>query len=123
MSGDLFVLVALGSLLVFILWEVWANRPSALKRRAEHADRFVPGGAAREVALFILAAVFLACSVLAFVSPDLASSRHGYLLRILGVWFGPLAPPVLFLAVAAGVFVAGVSARRRRFARKGGHAG
>ena len=123
MSADLFVLVALGALLVFIFWEIWANRRSALRRRVEAADGFVPGGAARELALFILAAVFLACSVLVFAAPDLASSRYGYLLRALEAWFGPLMPPVLFLAVAAGILVTGVSARRRRIARKSGHAG
>jgi hypothetical protein len=120
MNGYLLVLLALGALLLFILWEMWANRRSALKRRAAAADGFLPGAAAREAALFVLAAVFLACSVLVLASPDLAiSGRHAYLFRILRSWFGTLAAPVLFLAVGVGVFVAGISARRRRLASEG----
>jgi hypothetical protein len=125
MSGDLLVLVAMGSLLLFILWEIWRNRRSALKRRAETADGFVPGGSAQEVGLFVLATTFLACSVVVLVSPDMATSgRHGHVFRILNSWIGTLAAPILFLAVAAAVFVAGLSARRRRLASTGGgHAG
>jgi hypothetical protein len=115
MRADLFVFVALGALLLFILWEIWANRRSALRRRAAAVGGFVPGRAAQEVALFVLAAVFLACSVLVLASPDLATSgRQAYLFRVLRDWFGILAAPALFLAVAGGAFVAGLSARRRR---------
>ena len=74
MSGDLFVLVALGSLLLFILWEIWRNRRSALKRPTETAEGFVPGGSAQEVGLFVLAAAFLACGVVVLASPDLTAS-------------------------------------------------
>ena len=125
MSGDLFVLVALGSLLLFILWEIWRNRRSALKRRAGGAAGFIPGGSAQEVGLFVLAAAFLACGVLVLVSPELATSgRHGHFFRILHSWIGTLAAPLLFLAVAAAVVVAALSARRRRLAStRGGHEG
>lgn len=117
MSGDLFALVALGPLLLFILWEMWRNRPGALKRRAETADGFLPGGSAHEVGLFVLAAVFVACAVVVWVSPDVATSgRLAHLLRLLDPWVGALAAPLLFLAAAAAASSAGLTARRKRLA-------
>lgn len=125
MTGDLFVLVALGSLLLFILWELWGSRRSALKRRAQSADGFVPGGAAHEVGLFVLVAAFVACGALVLISPELVTSgRHAYLFRILISWVGPLGPPLLFLGVAAALFLIGFDVRRRRLAQsRGRHAG
>lgn len=125
MTGDLFVLVALGSLLLFILWEIWGNRRSALKRCARAPEGFKPGDAAHEVGLFVAAAVFVACSALVLVSPELLTSgRHAYLFKILISWVGSFAPPLLFLGTAAGVFVMGVAVRKRRLEQtRGGHAG
>lgn len=125
MTGDLFVLVALGSLLLFILWEIWGNRRSALKRRARAPDGLVPSGAAHEVGLFVLAAAFVACSALVLVSPELATSgRHAYLFNILISRVGTFAPALLFLGMAAGVFVFGLAVRKRRLEQtRGDHAG
>jgi hypothetical protein len=125
MTGDLFVLVALGSLLLFIFWEIWGNRRSALKRRARATERFMPGGAAHEVGLFVLAAAFVACSALVLAAPELVTSgRHAYLFRILVSWVGSFAPPLLFLGTGAGVFVLGVAVRKRRLQKtKSGLAG
>jgi hypothetical protein len=125
MTGDLFVLVALGSLLLFILWEILGNRRSVLKRRARAPEGFMPGGAAHEVGLFVLAATFVACSALVLVSPELVTSgRHAYLFNILISCVGTFAPPLLFLGTAAGVFFFGIVVRKRRLEQtRGDHAG
>lgn len=125
MSGDLFVLFALGALLIFILWESWRNRRSALAKRAQAADGFAPGGAAQEVALFVLAAVFLVSGFLVLYSPELGvSMRRRYLFNLIESLLGPLTGFALFFGAALMAVVAGLGVRRKRLeSLKGGHAG
>ncbi len=115
MTGDLFIFISLGSLLLFILWEMWGNRRSALKRRARAAEGFIPGGSAYEVGLFVLAAVFVACGALVLVSPELVTSgQHAYLFSILISYVGSFAPSFVFVGTAAGIFTMGITVRKRR---------
>jgi hypothetical protein len=125
MSGDLFVLFALSALLIFIFWESWRNRRSALAKRARAAEGFVPGGAAQEAAFFVFAAVFLTLGVLVLYSPDLgASLRRRYLFNLIEALLGPLTGFALFTGAAIVAAVAGLAIRRKRLASsKVGHAG
>lgn len=124
MSGELFVMLALGALLVFILWDVWRNRRSVLAKRSRAGDGFVPGGTTQEVASFVLAAVFLALGLFALYSPELdASGRRAYVFSLVEYFLGRLAGPALFFAGAIAAFVRGVFVRKDRLASKGGHAG
>ena len=74
MSGNLFILVSLSALLVFILWEGWRSRRHFRAKRGHDRAGFVPGGAAHEVGLFLLAAVFLLAGILTLYSPELGAS-------------------------------------------------
>jgi uncharacterized membrane protein len=125
MSADLFVFVALSALLVFILWESWRSRRSAPTKRARSPAGFVPGGAAQEVAFFVLAAAFLIAGVLVLYSPELgASMRRSHFFRLAESWLGPLTSFALFVGAAIAVFVVGLSVRKRRLAAsRRGHAG
>lgn len=125
MSPDLFVLVALGALLAFILWESWRNRRSALAKRARAPAGFVPGGTAQEVAFFVLAAAFLFGGVLALYSPELgASLRRNYLFRYAESLLGPLTALALFFGAAIAALVVGLSVRKKRLASsRSGHPG
>ena len=115
MAGDFFVFFALGALLLFVLWEMWRGRPDALQRRVRGSEGFTPGGSANEVALFVLASVFLICSGLVIAYPEwVASGRQADLFNWLMAQWGPYAPGVLFFAVAAAAFTLGVTVRRRR---------
>jgi formate hydrogenlyase subunit 4 len=118
MTGDLFVLLSLGALLVFIVWEGWRNRRSAAARRAQADEGFTPGGASRELALYVLAAVCAACGLLAVYFPGAqAAGRSARIVSLIESLLGPNALPLVFLAGAVAAFVAAIAARRRRVAR------
>lgn len=115
MSGDFFALITLGALLLFILWEMWQGRRGASKRRAETREGFVPGAAAREVALFVLALVFGVCGVLAALSPELTrTGSQTSLVRLLQAWLGPWALAALFFVGAVIALLVGLAVRRKR---------
>jgi hypothetical protein len=115
MSSDLFVLLCLGALLVFILWEGWRNRQGALARRARTSSGFTPGGASRELALYILAAVFSACGLLAVFLPGMRTAGPSVrIVSFIESSLGANAVPLLFLAGAAVAFVAALAVRKGR---------
>lgn len=116
MAAELFLLVSLSALLAFIVWEGWRSRRS-LTKRVRAPEGFVPGGAAHEVGLFILAAVLLLAGVLTLYSPELgASMRRTFLFRAVESHLGPLTACALFVGAAIAVLVAGVAARKKRLA-------
>jgi hypothetical protein len=125
MNPDLFILVSLGALLLFILWESWRSRPAALAQRARDPGGFTPGGAAQEVALFVLAAAFFLAGVLALYSPELATSmRRSALFRLAESVLGPVTGLAAFFGAAIAALVFSLVARRKRQAlARSGHAG
>jgi hypothetical protein len=117
MSADLFVLVSLSALLAFILWESWRYRRSALAKRARASEGLMPGGAAQEVAFFVLAAAFLIGGVLVLYSPELtASMRRNQLFRLAEALLGPFTGSVLFVGLAIGAALLGFTVRKKRLA-------
>ena len=118
MSADLFLLVSLGALLAFILWEGWRSRRGPLVKKARSPAGFVPGGAAHEVGIFVLAAVFLVAGLLTLYSPELgASMRRTLLFRMVESVLGPLTAFAMFAGAAIAAFVAGILMRKKRLLR------
>jgi hypothetical protein len=115
MAADLLIFVALGGLLVFILWESWRSRRAATGKRVGSPEGFVPGGAAREVGLFVLAAAFMIAGLLMLYAPELRTSmRQSQLFRWAESLLGPFTGVALFLAAAVAAFVVGLSVRAKR---------
>lgn len=125
MSADLFVLVSLGALLAFILWEGWRSRRGPLAKRVRSPAGFVPGGAAHELGILVLAVVFLAAGLLTLYSPELGTSmRRTFLFRMVESVLGPLTGFAMFVGAAIAAFVGGILMRKKRLARsRGGNAG
>lgn len=118
MTADLFVLVSLGALLVFIVWESWRSRLGAVARRAKAPGGFTPGGASREVALFVLAAVCSACGLLAVYFPGTQpTARSARIFSLIESLLGASALPLVFLAAGIMAFVAALALRKKRLAK------
>jgi membrane protease YdiL (CAAX protease family) len=116
MSGELFLIISLGALLAFILWESWRDRPRALAKRIRSASGFASGRFAQEVALFVAGICFLGFGIGSLYSPQpWSTGSQRYLSRAIEAVFGPAAGGVLAISLGIGLlFLAGLSVRRKR---------
>lgn len=121
MTGDAFVLICLGGLALFILWEGWQHRrPSEAhtsRKNMEHG--FIPGASSRELALFALAAAMFLFGFTLIANPPLppfsgrSAPLNSVLFDLFGVWGAPLACWVLAISLSA----IALRLRRERFRR------
>ena len=116
MGAELFLLVCLAGLAIFILWEGWQRRRPAPLQRQEMARGFTPGEANREVVWFTVA---FACGVAGWAILQIRpappfTGRGALMLAFIHTHFGSGAFAVLLWVAAAGALAAGFNARRRR---------
>ena len=118
MLGELFVIVALAALALFIVWDSWRRPEGTTKtlRRSFSQRGYVPGAASREAGLFVLAAAFAAFGTFLLIAPPQRelNGRGAFLADLLYVWFGSLGMPIFLWLTALALLAMALSARRAR---------
>lgn len=121
----IFPVVTLGGLALFILWESWQRRNSAVKplARATMEHGFKPGATNKENVVLTLAIVGFILGLYMFNNPPHPpfTGRYSTFSSIFYASFGPLGEPVLILVCSVAAFIATMSMRRQRLEKKRTH--
>jgi hypothetical protein len=118
MVEEVLIFLPLGALALFILWESWQRRASAIKPidRLAMKPGFEPGQTNRENILFTMAAVGVIASLMLIETPvhPPFTGRSAFFQSLLYTWVGPLGMPAISGTGAFIALMAALSIRRRR---------
>lgn len=118
MVEEVLIILPLGALALFILWESWQRRASAVKPidRVTMKHGFEPGQTNRENILFTMAAVGGIASLMLIETPvhPPFTGRSAFFQSLLYTWVGPLGMPVISGTGAFIALMAALTIRRRR---------
>lgn len=118
MSGEVFLLVALGGLAGFIVWGGWQRRRASAKplERRSMERGFVPGASQRESVLFTAGLVAAAFGFVLLAEPRHPpfTGRGAAVDTLLYAWFGPWGASALCWLLAFAALAVARSQRRKR---------